>query len=330
MREYLLLLVLAFIVTIIRGEITELHVSRESNLATPWDQCGGLSYTGPTICPNDYTCVINSIWYSQCRPDSIKKAYSSLSYKIFITVDDVTSQSFSNASEASLLISIMNSQESIGYYVDAVEITKNQLQSFTTSGQENFRLRGSYPTVLSTNAFNLAISISLYLDGTKSQPSIVYTNSSSTITKAFNDGTLQQEFQKYVGKFTASESTQAKISTLSFSNYQYDKNNSGNSASDISINLRLIIPIVIGAVIFVLLIYCILYHHLEGDKISKDIHRKHILLFSERYMAERFHQDYNVSQVEDPSIMNFISNSLVERHGVDPPKNKNPNVRNKK
>ncbi|KUJ06438.1 putative endochitinase CHI2 [Mollisia scopiformis] len=32
-----------------------------------YDQCGGEGYTGPTQCESPYTCVENSVWYSQCE-----------------------------------------------------------------------------------------------------------------------------------------------------------------------------------------------------------------------------------------------------------------------
>jgi len=35
---------------------------------TPWGQCGGNNWTGPTQCQAPYTCKFNNEWYSQCLP----------------------------------------------------------------------------------------------------------------------------------------------------------------------------------------------------------------------------------------------------------------------
>ncbi|CAG8976957.1 hypothetical protein HYALB_00010939 [Hymenoscyphus albidus] len=32
-----------------------------------WGQCGGMGYTGPTVCQSPYTCVANGVWWSQCE-----------------------------------------------------------------------------------------------------------------------------------------------------------------------------------------------------------------------------------------------------------------------
>ncbi|KAL3475565.1 glycoside hydrolase superfamily [Aspergillus californicus] len=31
-----------------------------------WEQCGGSSWTGPTVCASPWTCQVSSVWYSQC------------------------------------------------------------------------------------------------------------------------------------------------------------------------------------------------------------------------------------------------------------------------
>ncbi|PPR00091.1 hypothetical protein CVT24_008993 [Panaeolus cyanescens] len=33
---------------------------------TRWGQCGGIGYTGPTVCQPPYTCTFSNNWYSQC------------------------------------------------------------------------------------------------------------------------------------------------------------------------------------------------------------------------------------------------------------------------
>lgn len=34
----------------------------------PWGKCGGQGWPGPFICPLGFQCVVDTIWYSQCRP----------------------------------------------------------------------------------------------------------------------------------------------------------------------------------------------------------------------------------------------------------------------
>jgi len=38
-----------------------------SGIVDQWGQCGGIGYTGSTICAAPYTCVENSVWWSQCE-----------------------------------------------------------------------------------------------------------------------------------------------------------------------------------------------------------------------------------------------------------------------
>ncbi|KAF8653235.1 hypothetical protein AX16_004064 [Volvariella volvacea WC 439] len=37
-------------------------------VASPWQQCGGSGWTGPTVCASPYTCVQVNEWYYQCQP----------------------------------------------------------------------------------------------------------------------------------------------------------------------------------------------------------------------------------------------------------------------
>lgn len=32
-----------------------------------WGQCGGMGYTGPTVCQTPYTCVATGVWWSSCQ-----------------------------------------------------------------------------------------------------------------------------------------------------------------------------------------------------------------------------------------------------------------------
>jgi cellulase len=36
--------------------------------AAEYAQCGGINYTGPTVCASPYTCTYSSAYYSQCLP----------------------------------------------------------------------------------------------------------------------------------------------------------------------------------------------------------------------------------------------------------------------
>jgi chitinase len=38
-----------------------------SGTVNQWGQCGGIGYTGPTVCAAPYSCVENSVWWSQCE-----------------------------------------------------------------------------------------------------------------------------------------------------------------------------------------------------------------------------------------------------------------------
>jgi chitinase len=40
---------------------------QSSGTVPQWGQCGGNGYTGPTACVAPYTCVENSVWWSQCE-----------------------------------------------------------------------------------------------------------------------------------------------------------------------------------------------------------------------------------------------------------------------
>ncbi|KIM24807.1 carbohydrate-binding module family 1 protein, partial [Serendipita vermifera MAFF 305830] len=36
--------------------------------APVYGQCGGASWTGPTVCASGSTCTFSNTWYSQCIP----------------------------------------------------------------------------------------------------------------------------------------------------------------------------------------------------------------------------------------------------------------------
>ena len=38
-----------------------------SNTVAQWGQCGGIGYTGSTVCKSPYKCVANSVWWAQCQ-----------------------------------------------------------------------------------------------------------------------------------------------------------------------------------------------------------------------------------------------------------------------
>jgi cellulose 1,4-beta-cellobiosidase len=40
--------------------------STASGTVPHWGQCGGLTYTGSTVCASPYTCTYSNPYYSQC------------------------------------------------------------------------------------------------------------------------------------------------------------------------------------------------------------------------------------------------------------------------
>jgi len=46
--------------------VTSSTTSAGGATQTPWGQCGGRGWTGPTVCQAPYTCKVNNEWYSQC------------------------------------------------------------------------------------------------------------------------------------------------------------------------------------------------------------------------------------------------------------------------
>ncbi|KAJ3256492.1 hypothetical protein HK103_005490 [Boothiomyces macroporosus] len=40
----------------------------QSGTVAPWGQCGGIGYTGSTVCQTGYKCVYSSSWWSSCQP----------------------------------------------------------------------------------------------------------------------------------------------------------------------------------------------------------------------------------------------------------------------
>ncbi|EWC47714.1 hypothetical protein DRE_02914 [Drechslerella stenobrocha 248] len=51
---------------------------RNTALVSAYAQCGGIEYTGGTICPNGYTCVRSDDYYWQCRPGGSSSTISSI------------------------------------------------------------------------------------------------------------------------------------------------------------------------------------------------------------------------------------------------------------
>ncbi|KAF8893346.1 hypothetical protein BD779DRAFT_1505713 [Infundibulicybe gibba] len=41
-----------------------------AQVSQPWGQCGGKTWTGPTICPADQVCTYMNEYFSLCRPIS--------------------------------------------------------------------------------------------------------------------------------------------------------------------------------------------------------------------------------------------------------------------
>ncbi|KAF8893493.1 acetyl xylan esterase [Infundibulicybe gibba] len=42
-----------------------------------WGQCGGIGWTGPTVCVSPYNCVVSNLWFSQvcCIPNILSRSY---------------------------------------------------------------------------------------------------------------------------------------------------------------------------------------------------------------------------------------------------------------
>ncbi|KAK0703925.1 hypothetical protein B0T26DRAFT_757421 [Lasiosphaeria miniovina] len=75
--------------------ISTLAVSAVAAAAqSPYDQCGGMSYAGPTNCPAGYTCTTYNPYYAQCYPSTPaatpKPTPSSSSSSSAVTVPPVT------------------------------------------------------------------------------------------------------------------------------------------------------------------------------------------------------------------------------------------------
>ncbi|KAG9767689.1 hypothetical protein ABEF93_005376 [Exophiala dermatitidis] len=53
--------------SILFASIALLSLSRASaSVQGPWEQCGGINWTGGTSCAQGWTCVVQNPWYSQC------------------------------------------------------------------------------------------------------------------------------------------------------------------------------------------------------------------------------------------------------------------------
>lgn len=52
--------------TTVSTSTTSSSTSTSTGVAAHWGQCGGLGWTGPTVCASGYTCTYSNDWYSQC------------------------------------------------------------------------------------------------------------------------------------------------------------------------------------------------------------------------------------------------------------------------
>ncbi|KAJ9630987.1 hypothetical protein H2203_001515 [Taxawa tesnikishii (nom. ined.)] len=70
--------------------------------AAGYAQCGGVSYSGPTVCATGFTCVYQSIYYSQCQPaSSSSAAVAASSSKAATTSAAVVASSSTTSAKAS-------------------------------------------------------------------------------------------------------------------------------------------------------------------------------------------------------------------------------------
>ncbi|KAF3902347.1 Exoglucanase [Arthrobotrys entomopaga] len=46
-------------------------VSAQTGVQSTWGQCGGIGYTGPTLCPPDITCTTQNSYYAACWPTTL-------------------------------------------------------------------------------------------------------------------------------------------------------------------------------------------------------------------------------------------------------------------
>jgi endoglucanase len=48
--------------------VFSVYASSSQGQARGWEQCGGIGWTGPTVCESGYTCIVHNPYYHQCLP----------------------------------------------------------------------------------------------------------------------------------------------------------------------------------------------------------------------------------------------------------------------
>ncbi|SPN98421.1 uncharacterized protein DNG_01466 [Cephalotrichum gorgonifer] len=53
-----------------------------------WGQCGGDNYDGPTVCPGEFICTVESRWFAQCVPeeDAVQQPVQTTSFQTIVTI----------------------------------------------------------------------------------------------------------------------------------------------------------------------------------------------------------------------------------------------------
>ncbi|KAI0390833.1 carbohydrate-binding module family 1 protein [Xylariaceae sp. FL0594] len=96
----------------------------------PWEQCGGINYTGDTTCASGYTCTFLNDYYSQCTPGNAGTTASS-------STRTTTASSSSTATKTSTTLSTKSTTKSTSTTTTA-----------TTTSPGSGSGTGSYPTTL--------------------------------------------------------------------------------------------------------------------------------------------------------------------------------------
>jgi hypothetical protein len=284
--------------------------------APAWGQCSGLFYFGPTTCVNGYTCVLSSIWYSQCKPATVADVMASLTYQINVPIADIQGDLISASSEAAIMLAIRNIEEDAGHHVDNLVIKSVKLIS-----QKNRKLRTLngeqekiQPTSSSSNVFEVTLSMTLLVEDSQ-RAKIIYTDSTSALTTSVTNGLLQTQFRNYALKFDATESKRGSITSMTFSDYDFTTPNSTTTkAKDktIAMNMLLIaIPIGVGLLLFVGISYFVRGYYRHRNELTKKAH--HDKVFAT--LSDNIFKDYKVSTQEHNS-MEFVSDNFIYRHGM--------------
>ena len=193
-----------------------------------------------------------------------------------------------------------------------------QVTGITQLSRRMLRAVSVEGNALSFHTFSVNVKFSVFVS-LLSNGATVNQVITTAISNAINNGQFQAVFRQYANAYRASESTRAAISTASFASESAAP--SGPSVSGNNENSLLILICVLGGVIFafVAAIYlCVRYYRLQAEekRLSKNLHNSDIFAQSDKYLPDRFSNDYSVPSREHDS-MTFMSETFIERHGID-------------